>query len=242
MRGGREWKEDKIGSAVLRLHPLNIPDRKCFGYGQLWPLRPACSQNGARSYMPDPSFHIWFGSVFPKKAWTILCKTNLNPIWIAWSGFGQMHLVCTKLTEPGFWQNATSPLPVSHFQTRLRFSTDGPDYVVQNQAGSDLVLADCVRFGPNRSSVKASQCARIIWPTSGQCSWANLNWMWIGSGMFTVQSVWCQSLHPNKCSGMQVTEEGYLGVKLGHQTQNPLDPHKWRHSMYTDLGRPFVVR
>ena len=31
-------------------------------------------------------------SVFPKKAWTILCKTDPDPIWVAWSGFGQTHL------------------------------------------------------------------------------------------------------------------------------------------------------
>ena len=45
-----------------------------------------------------------------------------------------------------FWQNATAPLSVSHFQTRLRSSADRPDHTVQNRPGYDLVLADCVRF------------------------------------------------------------------------------------------------
>ena len=44
-------------------------------------------------YMPDLTSHIQFGSVLPKKAWIILCKTSLAPIWMAWSGFGQKHLV-----------------------------------------------------------------------------------------------------------------------------------------------------
>ena len=33
---------------------------------------------------------------------------------------------------------------------------------MQNQPGSDLVLADCVRFWPNGSGPEASRCARII--------------------------------------------------------------------------------
>ena len=31
-------------------------------------------------------------SVFPKKAWIILCKTDPDPIWMAWSGFSQTYL------------------------------------------------------------------------------------------------------------------------------------------------------
>ena len=66
-----------------------------------------------------------------------------------------------------FRHNVTGLLPVSHFQTRLRSSTDGLDHIVQNHPGSDLVPADWVRFWLNRSSLEASQCARIIWPASG---------------------------------------------------------------------------
>ena len=62
-------------------------------YGQLWPLRPACSQNRAGSYMPDPTSCIRFGSVFSKKARIILRKTHPDLIWMAWSGSGQTDLV-----------------------------------------------------------------------------------------------------------------------------------------------------
>ena len=89
---------------------------------------------------------------------------------------------------PGFWQNATSPLPVSHFHTRFRSSTDVPDNTVQNQPGSDLVPANCVRFWPNGSGPEAIRCARIIRPASGQCRQADPDRMPIGSGMFTGQS------------------------------------------------------
>ena len=53
---------------------------------------------------------------------------------------------CAGIIWPGFWQDTASPLPVSLFQTRFHSSTDVPDSNVQNQPGSDLVLADCVRF------------------------------------------------------------------------------------------------
>ena len=100
-----------------------------------------------------------------------------------WSGLEESR--CTGIIRPGFWQDATGLLPVSHFQTRFRSSTDVPDNTVQNQPGSDLVLADCVRFWPNGSGPEASQCARIIRPGSGQCLPADPDRMRIGSGMFT---------------------------------------------------------
>ena len=93
---------------------------------------------------------------------------------------------CAGIIGPGFLQDATGPLPVSHFWTRFRSSTDDPDNIVQNQLGSGLVLADCVRFWPNGSGPEASQCARIIRPApSGQCFPPDPDRMRIGSGMFT---------------------------------------------------------
>ena len=56
---------------------------------------------------------------------------------------------------------------------------------MQNQPGSDLVPADCIRFWPNGSGPEASRCARIIRPASGQCFPADPDRMRIGSGMFT---------------------------------------------------------
>ena len=92
---------------------------------------------------------------------------------------------CVGIIWPGFWQDTTSLLPVSEFQTQFRSSTDVPDNIVQNQPGSNLGLADCVRFWPNGSGPEASQCARIIQPTSGQCFPADPDRVRIGSGMFT---------------------------------------------------------
>ena len=56
---------------------------------------------------------------------------------------------------------------------------------MQNQAGSDSVLADCVRFGPNGSNPEEKQYKRIIRPASGKCFPADPDRMRIGSSMFT---------------------------------------------------------
>ena len=43
--------------------------------------------------MLDPTSCIQFSSIFWKKAWIILCKTDPDPIWMAWSEFSLTHLV-----------------------------------------------------------------------------------------------------------------------------------------------------
>ena len=157
--------------------------RKHFGYGQLWPLWPACC-------MPDPTSRIHFSPIFPKKARIILCKTDLDPIWMVWSGFGQTRLVWKQAgvqeslvpvsgrTQPARYQFPTfrrgSVLPQT---SRIKLCKTSP--------GSDIVLADCARFGPNGSGPEASRCARIIRPEAGQCCPADPDRLQIGSSMFT---------------------------------------------------------
>ena len=108
---------------------------------------------------------------------------GLVRVWLNASGLKASW--CAGIIWTGFWQDATSPLPVSHFQVRFRSSTDVPDNIVQNQPGSDLVLSDCVRLWPNGSGPEASRCATIIRPASGQCFPADPARIRIGSGMFT---------------------------------------------------------
>ena len=52
------------------------PIQRRFGYGPVWPLLPVCSQNMAEQYMQEPTSSLRFISVFPKKAWIILCKNR----------------------------------------------------------------------------------------------------------------------------------------------------------------------
>ena len=44
---------------------------------------------------------------------------------------------CAGTIWPGFWQNATGPLPVSHFQTRFYSSTDVRDNIARIRFSSD---------------------------------------------------------------------------------------------------------
>ena len=92
-------------------------------------------------------------------------RSDLVRVWLNTSSLEASWFA--KIIWPGFWQKATGALPVSHFQTRIRSSTDVLDNIVQNQPGSDLVLADCVKFWPNGSGPEGSRCARIIRPASG---------------------------------------------------------------------------
>ena len=167
----------------------NDPNKHAGSDPEAFWLPPASSQNWAGSYMSDPTSRIRFSSVFSKKARIILRKTHPDPILMVWSGSGQRHLIRKQVGEqessgPVLWQEATGPLPVSHFQPRFRSSRNVPDNIVQNQPGSDLVLADCVRFWPKGSGPEASQCARIIRPASGRCFPVDPDRMRIGSGMF----------------------------------------------------------
>ena len=98
-----------------------------------------------------------------------------------------------------FLARANGPQPVSDFQTRFRSSTDDSDDMVENQHGSDLVLADCVGFWPNGSGPETSWCGRIIRPASGQL---------IRTG--------CQSDGSGRFSGCRVDFDpaGLVGVEL----------------------------
>ena len=106
-------------------------------------------------------------------------------VWVWPNTSGLEASWCAGIIGTGLWQDVIGPLPVSQFQNRLRSSTDVPDDIVQNHPESELVLADCVRFGPNGSGPEASQCARIIRPASGQCFPADPDQMRIGSNIFT---------------------------------------------------------
>ena len=91
--------------------------------------------------------------------------------------------------SPGIIGPSSGRMQLAHYQfpivTQLHSSTDVPNQTVLNQPRSYLVSADCIRLWPNGSSLGASQCARIIRPTSGQHFWADPDQIRTGSGMFT---------------------------------------------------------
>ena len=121
-------------------------------------------------------------SMQPESGWIIYGLDGPVRVWPNTSGLKVSWYA--RLIGPSFWQDTTGPLLVSHFQTQLSSSTNIPDNIIQHQPSSDLVLSDYARFWPNGSSLEASQCAKIIQPTSAQCFPADPDQMWIGSSMF----------------------------------------------------------
>ena len=71
--------------------------------------------------MPDPTSHVRFSSVLPKKAWILLYKTNPDPIWLALSVFGEMHLVCKQAGV----QESLGPVSCKTQPAHYQFSLSG---------------------------------------------------------------------------------------------------------------------
>ena len=90
------------------------------------------------------SFCFCFSS---KKAWIILCKTYPDPIWMAWSGFGQ--------TQPG-----SKPVCKNH---RAQFLTE------RNRSATSFPLSDSVPFFHRRPGQYCAKPARIRFGSGGLC-------------------------------------------------------------------------
>ena len=163
--------------------PINMLDliRKCFGYSQFW-----SSQHAAR-IRPDHACWILLPTSDSSEEgldhivwnWPGSNLDGLVRFWPNTSGLEASQ--CARIIGPS---SGRMQMAHYHFQTQLPSSTDGPDYIVQNQPRSDLVLADSVGFEPKRSGPEASRCVRIIGLASGQHFWADLDQMWTGSDMF----------------------------------------------------------
>ena len=146
-------------------NPVNMldPIRKRFGYGHLWPLRPVFSQNRAGSYnyaefdFPHP---IRFRSSKEGLDHNFIVQnragSDLDGLFrVLPNASGPEASRCARIIGPGSGRTQPASFQFLHFQTWLRSFTDGPDHIVQNQLGSDLVLVDCqVLAKRNRSGSK----------------------------------------------------------------------------------------
>ena len=125
--------------------------------GKLRPALASCGYYGQRadrigfgSYTPDPTYRIRFISVLPQESMDHIAQNRPGLVRVWPNTSGQETSRCAGIIVPGFWKDATSPLPVSHLLTPFRSSTDVPDNIVQSrQPGSVLVLADSIGFWPN---------------------------------------------------------------------------------------------
>ena len=165
--------------------PVNMPDhiRKRFGYGQraagIGPDR-ICRIRLSAS-VSVPSFQRRPGSCCTKPA-----RIRLEGLVRFWpTASGPEASRCARIIWPGSGrtQPARNQFPTFRLGPAFFHRRFGP--FTQDQAGSDLVLADCVRFWPNGSGPEASCCARTIGPPSGQRFRPDLDRVRNGSGMFT---------------------------------------------------------
>ena len=140
--------------------------------------------------MSDPTSCICFSSIFPKKAWIRLCKTDLNPILVrvrVWPDTsGPEANRCAGIIWPGFWQDAT----------RFCYSTGVLDNIVQNQPGSDLVLAKRIQ---SRSKPLCKKHPARFWPMLPSQSRPDANQIqhvyWV-----SIAPVWVHSLQRQEIS------------------------------------------
>ena len=122
-----------------------------FCYGQLRSLRPACRQNPTGSYMPDPTSRIPFSSVFSKEGmdhivqnWTGSVLDGVLRVWPNTSGLEASW--CAGIIWPCFFAGRNRPATSFPLSDLVLFMHRRPENIGQSQPGSDLVLADCVRF------------------------------------------------------------------------------------------------
>ena len=166
-----------------------MPDqvRKRFGYGQLWPLRPECSQNRPGSYMPYSTSRNHFSSVFPMKAPIILRKTDQGPIWMAWSESGQTHLVWSESGQTHLvWsESGQTHLAWSESgQTHLAWSESGQTHLAWSESGqTHLVWSES---GQTHLAWSESGQTHLVWSESGQT-----HLVWSESGQ--THLVWSES-------------------------------------------------
>ena len=130
--------------------------------------------------MPDPTSRIRFNSVFPKKAWIILRKTDPDPIWMVWSGFGQTLLVWKLVCRN---HRARCLAGRSHFPTfRLGSVLPQTSRIILCKNSADpiqfwRIVSGFGQTDPVRKQAGAQE-------SSGQCFPADPDRMRIGSGMF----------------------------------------------------------
>ena len=119
-------------------------------------LRPGMAVTA--SVQPESGRIVYAGSDFPRLFQLSFPKnvqnrpgSDLDVLVRVWPNTSSLEASrCAGIIGPGFWQDATGPLPVSHFQTRFRSSTDVPDNPARIRFSSGRlfqVLAKRIRSG-----------------------------------------------------------------------------------------------
>ena len=154
-------------------HLVNRPDLilKHFGYGQLCPLRPACSQNRAGLYMPDTTSSIRF---FQRRPGSYCAKSaRIRSGWPA------------QLRKQAGVQESSGRFPAECNRRAISFPFSASVVFIHTRPESYCAKQALIRFGfgqTDGSGPEARRWAGTIWPFSGQRFRADPYRMRIGSG------------------------------------------------------------
>ena len=205
------------------------PIQKHIGYSQKWA--------SLIIYMLDPTSCIWFSSVIPKKDQVLLCKTGPDLIWMAWSGFGQTHLVQKQvgvheslglvLAE---CKQHTASFPLSDFVA-----------LFHRQPGSYCAKPAWIRFGSGwLRQVWGERIQHVFWVTSTKCVFTIMPACLIHSLLHIQHVCWVTS---TKCVlGLSVSSSICLIFSLHIRSSSFTDHQKcsrmWEHQVLTDNELP----
>ena len=194
-----KWQDSKIPCRSCKgiqvrinfpVHMLN-PIRKHFGYGQVWPM---CRIGPDRIFQIrlTASFSVPFfqryGSTVQNRPGSNL--DGLARIWLNSSGLKASW--CAGISGSSFWHDLNQPATSFPLLDSVLFFRRRPDNIVQNQPGSNLLLADCAKWiWSGRKPMCKNHPARF-WPMLPSRSGPDANQI----GMFTgLLHVWISSYY-----------------------------------------------
>ena len=138
------------------------------------------------SVQPESGWIMYASSNFPHWIWFhfFLQRRHRSycakPTWIHTGWPGQGLAKCVWSGSKPVCRNHQAQCLAGCHQPAASFPTLRLGCVLPRTAWillSNIVLAGCVRFWPNRSGPEASWCGGIIQPTSGPCFGADPDWI-----------------------------------------------------------------
>ena len=154
-----------------------------FGYGQFgrYGQRAARIGQDRKCIRLPESISVPFFQRRPGSYWAKQRPgSDLDGLVRVWPNtFGLETSWCTGIIGPGFWQDATGPLTVSHFQTRFRSSPTSRIILCKSSPDPIWFWLIASGFGQTDPVRKQAICARIIRPLLANAS-QPIRTEWIG--------------------------------------------------------------
>ena len=138
------------------------------------------------SVQPESGQTVYAGSDFPHPFQLRFSKEGMDPIWMAWSGFGQTHLFWKQAgvqESPGLVSGRTQPARYQFPTFRLGYVLPQTSRITLCKTSPDPIYFWLTVSGFGQTDPVRKQAG--VQESSGQCFLADPDRMRIGSGMFT---------------------------------------------------------